>query len=265
MIRILQRLAGLLRRRPGPRPTLAQLRRAAERGDVEARYALGEACLAGYGARDIARQAVNWLELAARDGHAQAQHRLSLIYLNGLGASPMIANWLAESRDTRAQANAGLLFPDGAGIAPHPERAFLLAEAAAAQGHAAAQANLGMMLLRGVGCAQDYAAANLWFARAAAQGDPGGDLGLGLICEHGLGRAADPLEAASHYRRAAAAGNDAAATALGLLHVNGRIAGDLRQAERLLAGPAARGNIFAQKGLQRLRDAHASSVLRTVQ
>ena len=121
------------------------------------------------------------------------------------------------------------------------------------QGHGAAQAHLGMLTLRGVGCAQDFSAAACWFGRAAAQGDSGGDLGLGLLLEHGLGRAADPVEAACHYARAAEAGNDAAATALGLMHLDGRLGRDLVKAERLLVGPAARGNPFAERGLQKLR------------
>lgn len=239
----------------GHHVTLAELQRAAERGEAAAQFALAQAYLAAGGLGDTTRKAVNWFELAARGGHAEAQYRLSLVYMNGLDIWPAAA-WLAESANEKARANVQLLFPEGARIAPQPERAFILAEAAAVQGHAAAQAHLGMLTLRGVGCVQDFAAAAVWFERAAAKGDAGGNLGLGLLLEHGLGRAADPLEAAIHYSRAATAGNDAASTALGLMHLDGRIGRDLVKAERLLAGPAARGNLFAERGLQKLRTQH---------
>jgi len=259
MISLLSKLwRGPAARAGGARPTLAQLQRAAEGGDAEAQYALGLAYLAAHAAGDTAHKAMNWLELAARAGHAEAQHRLSLIYLNGLLAAGPATVWLSDARSDSALDNLRLLYPDGAAIAPQPERAFTLAEAAAAQSHAAAQAHLGMLLLRGVGCAQNFAAAESLFRRADAHGaaDPkgGGALGLGIILDHGLGRAPDAAQAALCYERATKAGNDAAATALGLMHLNGQIEADLAKAERLLTGPAARGNAFAQHGLQRLHD-----------
>ncbi len=244
--------------------TLARLQRDAERGDGEARYRLAQTYLADRQSGEAAHKAVNWLELAARSGHSKAQYRLSLIYLNGFAASGPTAVWQAEACSAAAQDNLRLLYPDGAAIAPQPERAFALAEASAMQGHAAAQAHLGMLLLRGVGCVQDFAAATIWFRRADdQQADDviggGGALGLGLILEHGLGCAADPARAALYYERATKAGNDAAATALALMHLNGRVEADLAQAERLLIGPAARGNAFAQHGLQRLRETLAEA------
>lgn len=261
MISFIKKLFG---RKNGRHVTLADLQRSAERGDAAAQFALAQAYLAAGGLGDTTRKAVNWLELAARAGHADAQYRLSLIYMNGLDIWPAAA-WLAETANEKARANVRLLFPEGARIAPQPERAFILAEAAAVQSHAAAQAHLGMLTLRGIGCTQDFAASACWFERAAAQGDSGGDLGLGLLFEHGLGRAADPVEAACHYKRAAEAGNDAAATALGLMHLDGRIGRDLVKAERLLAGPAARGNPFAERGLQKLRTQHQGpSSIRTL-
>ena len=239
---------------------LERLRRAAERGDAHAQYNLGQAYLIGHVVAAAPRSAVNWLELAARQGHVEAQHSLSLIYRHGARAGGAAATWFAEAeRSDAARINAELLYPDGLAIAAMPERAFALATAAALRGHAAAQANLGMLFLRGVGCAQDFSAAAVWFRRAAEQGDAGGALGLGLIYEHGFERAADAAEAARWYAIAAEAGNDAAATALGILHLNapmngGGVTHDIAKAERLLHGPAARGNPFAQKALQSLRN-----------
>jgi TPR repeat protein len=243
----------LLSRRPR---SLRQIVWAARTGCADAQYRLGQAYLTGQGAPNYPTMAVKWLRLAAVQGHAEACHSLSLIYLHGARANAPSITWATEARSKGAPANVTLLYPEGFDIQPDPEKAFGLARAAAQQGLACAQANLGMFYLRGVGCAQNFAEAERWCRYAALQRDPGGALGLGIIYEHGLGVTADLAEAARWYRISADQGNDAAATALGLLFLDGRGVGqDLQKAQRLLLGPATRGNPFACKGLARLRNA----------
>lgn len=232
-----------------------RLRQSAKRGDGDAQFRLGLSYLLGDGVAAAPRLAVNWLELAAAQGHARAQHNLSLIYLSGAAANGPVAQWLNQAEASAlGRANAALLFPNGLSVAVAHDRAFAYAQAAAEGGYAPAQANLGMLYLRGVGCVQDFAAAEHWCRSAAEQDDPGGALGLGIIREHGFVGPADPAEAASWYQIAVEAGNDAAATALGKLHLEGRgVAQNLVKAERLLAGPAARGNAFARQALNSLQ------------
>ena len=105
-----------------------------------------------------------------------------------------------------------------------------------------------MLYARGIGCEQDFAAAAEWYRRAADAGDAAGALGLGLLHENGLGVTRDRAAAAGWYERAAAQGNDMAATALALLQLDGEQSNPA-EAARLLAGPAARGNGFAQHRL----------------
>ena len=58
-------------------------------GDADAKYNLGRMYLEGAGVRQDARQSMNWLELAARKGHPQAQAVLGRVMFNGeAGASP---------------------------------------------------------------------------------------------------------------------------------------------------------------------------------
>lgn len=236
-----------------------QLVRAARAGCADAQFRLGQAYLTGQGAPNYPIMAVKWLRLAALQGHAEACHSLSLIYLNGARANAPSVTWAAEARNKGTADNVMLLYPDGFDVQPNPEKAFGLARAAAQQGLARAQANVGMLYMRGIGCAQDFAAAERWCRYAALQNDPGGALGLGILYEHGLGVASDLAEAARWYRIAADLGNDAAATALGLLFLDGRgVTQDVHKAQRLLLGPAARGNPFARKGLARLRIASAN-------
>jgi TPR repeat protein len=234
--------------------SLRRLVWAARTGSAGAQYQLGQAYLTGRGAPHYPTVAAKWLRLAAVQGHAEACHSLSLIYLTGARANAPSATWAAESEGRGAPANVALLYPEGFDIRPDVDKAFGLAQAAARQGLARAQANLGMLYLRGVGCTQDFPEAERWCRFAALQRDPGGALGLGILYEHGLGVAADQTEAARWYRIAADQGNDAAATALGLLLLNGQgVSQDLQKAHRLLVGPATRGNDFAKKGLAQLR------------
>jgi TPR repeat protein len=236
------------------RHPLTRIRDAAEDGEAEAQYQIGESYLAGW---FVPRQPVvgeRWLVLAAKQGHAKAQHSLSLLYMSGSRAQGDAASWLNEAQgDLTARANAELLFPEGLDIAPDSEKAFRFAQSAAEQGLGCAQANLGMFYLRGIGTGQNFAKALEWCGRAAQQHEAVGALGLGVMHEHGFGTPRDPKEAARWYALAADLGNDAAATALGLLHLDGLgVEQDIAKARRLLAGPASRGNELAKKGLAEL-------------
>ncbi|WP_439887424.1 tetratricopeptide repeat protein [Pseudomonas sp. MBLB4123] len=64
---------------------LAACQQAAQGGDAQAEYELGEFYYDGQRApRDLA-QALNWFELASLQGHAQAQHRLGMMFFRGEG------------------------------------------------------------------------------------------------------------------------------------------------------------------------------------
>lgn len=233
------------------RHPITRIRAAAIGGDVTAQYQLGESYLAGW---CVPRQPVvgaKWLLLAANQGHVQAQHSLSLLYMTGATASGDTASWLAESKAAGAAAgNADLLYPEGLDVAPDLEKAVAFARAAAEQGWGPAQANLGMFYLRGMGCKADFAKAREWSLRAAAHKESVGGLALGVIYEHGFGVERDLHAAARWYAMAAELGNDAAATGLGLLHLDGLgVERDLAKARQWLLGPASRGNDMAKNGL----------------
>lgn len=77
-------------------------------GDADAQYNLGRMYLDGAGVRQDARQSMNWLELAARKGHPQAQAVLGRVMFNGeAGATPQRARglmYLTLARDAVAPA-----------------------------------------------------------------------------------------------------------------------------------------------------------------
>lgn len=240
-------------RKPKRHPLLL-IRDAANRGEVEAQFQIGQSYIAGWSLPRHPATAAMWLELAANQGHALAQHSLSLLYMSGAVASGEAAQWFKETRsEAAASANATLLYPQGLDVTAAPEMAFVHAKSAAEQGLACAQANLGMFYLRGIGCIQDFSKAQEWFRRAAEQHDSVGALGLGLIHEHGLAITRALSEAARWYAIGAELGNDTAATALGLLYLDGLgVPFNPVKARLLLSGPASRGDTMAQKGLAEL-------------
>lgn len=197
----------------------ANLVAAAMRGDATSQYCLGEAYRLGEGAPHSPALAERWLRKAAEQGHAYAQHRLSVLYLHGAKSHAPAAVWVRQALAQGGEGNVALLYPEGIDVAPDPQEAFAWAQAAAEQRLACAEASLGMFYLRGIGCGQDIVEAQRWFARAAAQGESGGALGLGILYEYGLGVTADPVEAARWYASAAERGNPAAE--VGLARVKG--------------------------------------------
>ncbi|MBM7061417.1 sel1 repeat family protein [Pseudomonas sp. UL073] len=64
---------------------LANCRQAAQNGDLQAEYELGEFYYDGQRAPRDLNQALNWFEQASLHGHAQAQERLGMMFFRGEG------------------------------------------------------------------------------------------------------------------------------------------------------------------------------------
>jgi TPR repeat protein len=126
----------------GSNAPIQRLRVQAERGNVEAQFALAQAYDRG---RDVPKdktEAVRWYRLAAMQGDTFAQNALGDNYWEGTGVP----------KDDREAARWWLL--------------------AAAQGFAPAQHSLGKLLSGGgQGVATDKPRAYMWLALSAAQGD----------------------------------------------------------------------------------------------
>jgi len=125
-----------------PVSSIQRLRMQAERGNVEAQFALAQAYERG---RDISKdktEAVRWYRLAAMQGDMFAQNALGDNYWEGTAV---------PKDDTQAARWWGL---------------------AAAQGFAPAQHSLGKILAGGgQGVPTDKTRSYMWFALSAAQGD----------------------------------------------------------------------------------------------
>src|SRR5271156_4985199 len=111
---------------------------AAGTGDPEASYRLGLLYARGHGVLANLADAAVWYRRAAEQGHAMAQHQLSLLHLDGYRAhASNFARWYgaAAKRDPEAaDHNRALLFPNGFDVPQDPAGALRWSRAAAEQG-----------------------------------------------------------------------------------------------------------------------------------
>ena len=76
----------------------------------------------------------------------------------------------AKQGDAQAQYNLGLMYADGRGVRRDDAEAVKWYRQAAAQGNAEAQYNLGFMYANGQGVRQDLALAQEWYGKACQNG-----------------------------------------------------------------------------------------------
>src|ERR1044071_1679725 len=101
----------------------------------------------------------------------------------------------AEAGDPESQAELGLRFSRGTGVAKDQVEAVNWYRKAAEQNLAAAQYNLGVSYAHGEGVAKDPAEAAKWYRKAAEQNFADAQYNLGSCYANGEGVAKDPAEA----------------------------------------------------------------------
>ena len=154
-----------------------QTRLEAEKGDSEAKVAVGRMFFLGQGTPQNYSEALKWYRRAAERGNAAAQNNLALMYLNGHGVSknPIEgAKWMqmaARKGLAKAQLNLGGLYLEGIGVGRNPPEAMNWFRRAANQGDSEGERLLGQILSEGQLARTDLVEAYKWFSLAAAQGD----------------------------------------------------------------------------------------------
>ena len=255
---------GTVRIEAGQRTTRAiTLRRtlaaAAEQGDAEAQFKLGEMFEYGRGVRQDDEEAVKWYRLAAEQGHASAQFNLGFMYKEGRGVrqdDEEAVKWYrlaAEQGHANGQNNLGWMYKEGRGVRQDDEEAVKWYRLAAEQGHATAQYNLGWMYEYGRGVRQDDEAAVKWYRLAAEQGRAAAQNNLGWMYDEGRGVRQDDEEAVKWYRLAAEQGSATAQNNLGLMYREGEgVRQDDEMAVKWFRLAAEQGHADAQRNLERL-------------
>lgn len=127
----------------------------AAKGDVEAKFDVGEAHYHGRGTGADHAKAVHWFSRAANRGHAQAHYYLGYMHASGLGVSTdpekSIQHYLraAELGHLEAQFHMAAAYEGGRGLQADPIAALRWYRVAAEQGDPRAQNRLGDLYIRG--------------------------------------------------------------------------------------------------------------------
>jgi len=164
-------------------------------------------------------EGVKWSRLAAEAGNAQAQFNLGQCYYSGLGLTKDYAEavkWYrkaAHGGKALAQLRLGESFYDGEGVSKDFAEAAKWFQKAATQGLPDAQHDLGVCYAKGEGVSRDYVEAAQWFRRAALQGDKNSQYTIGRYYGDGVGVPQNDIEAYKWCSLAAAHGNEDASKA----------------------------------------------------
>jgi len=161
--------------------TLKWTRKAAEKGVMQAQYALADI----YAEKQAnAKAAVEWYRKAAEQGHAEAYYKLGAIFEHGakgvdsnaqesarlyqVAASEM--DVFAQKGSADAQHVLADMYRQGQGVKKDMAMALRWWEKAALQGHVLAQLSLGRLYAQGDDVQRDSLQATFWLNMAAAQG-----------------------------------------------------------------------------------------------
>jgi len=167
------------------------------------------------------------LLILADQGDAQAQAKLYVMYLNGLGVPKDIKRameWCikaANNGNADAQAILAIMYENGDGVPQSYKIALEWYLKAAAQGNISAQNNVGRIYLNAWGVSQDFKEAMNWFMKAAAQGDAIAQANVGLIYFKGQNIPKDYQMARSWLLEAANQGYAKAQFYLGIIYGRG--------------------------------------------
>lgn len=162
--------------------TLKWTRKAAEKGVMQAQYALADIYAEKQG---NTKAAVEWYRKAAEQGHAEAYYKLGAIYEHGandvksnaqestrlyqIAASEM--DVFAQKGSADAQHVLAGMYQQGQGVGKDMAMALRWWEKSALQGHVLAQLSLGRLYAQGDDVPRDTYQAAFWLDMAAAQGE----------------------------------------------------------------------------------------------
>ena len=163
--------------------SLSSIRRRALDGDAKAQYELGRMYETGNQVVENLEEAFKWYTASAAQDYSDAQYRLGLAYLYGVGTQQSTAQggvWLKKARD-KLHPVATLLLnaisSNRSGIIDKPHSILLSWYLErSVDGDGEAMLGLGNMFERGWGIEQDVEAAKRWFAKARAAGTKGASI-----------------------------------------------------------------------------------------
>lgn len=215
------------------------LKKAAQLGNVEAQFKLGEVyvkgSVKGLGLERDEVEACRWfkaaalkhfypaeaalgklLEKFAEGGDVGAQYELALLYSVGAGVpkdDAKCARWMetaATLGHTTAMFKLAAMYDMGLGLSKSGEESVKWCREAAERGHPHAQCRLGECFRIGHGVSQDLRMAGRWLLKAAVAGIRDAQFSVALMYKSGKGLVKDPDRAVIFMSLAADAGHEEA-------------------------------------------------------
>lgn len=229
-----------------------------ESTDPLSQFKRGICYLFGIGIKEDKPQAVNYLKLAAEQGHVEAQNILGDCYFNGIGTAKdaeMAVRWLrlpAERGYVSAQFNLGVCYKNGEGVDKDEHQALKWLQQAAEQGHTKAMLILGELYVMDEAL-KDEDQAIFWLQQAADREDVEAKLALGFYYRFGALEHRNYQQSEMLIRQAAEQGNADAQYVLSRLYFEGdecvEVKKDESQALRWLKQAAEKNHVDAQLDL----------------
>ncbi|KAF9970485.1 hypothetical protein BGZ73_006797 [Actinomortierella ambigua] len=241
---------------------------AANQGNANAQFHLGQMYEDGRGVRQNFVEAVKWYSKAANQGHPRGQSSLGFMYSKGRGVEQndaLAIEWYtkaAKQGDPRGQYNLGVRYETGQGVRWDDGEALRLYTLSANQGFAGAQYALGDMYFRGEVIRQNYTVAVMWYTRAAEQGFARAQLVLGEMYFFGTDVGQNYVEAVKWFTKAATQGDPDAQFMLGTMYEYGQGA-EQNDAEAIkwLTKAAEQGYLPAEDHLDQIFSRNSSQSL----
>lgn len=209
---------------------LVLYKKAAEQGDAQAQYKLGDMYRKGLGVEVDLKKSNTWYKSStdlyrkeAEKGDRNAQHELAWAYSNGLGVEQNSETAIAWYIKSSEQGNIDSLlkiadlYQYGFGVKKDTSQAFNWYRKAseryrkdAIEGDPLAQTELGKMYSRGKGVNFDTAQAVSWYRKAVEQGFADAQYNLGVMYNKGKGVKEDLAKVYALWHKAAEQGHDSA-------------------------------------------------------
>jgi TPR repeat protein len=207
--------------------TEPELRRLADKGNLEAAQFVGQMNYLGDGIPVNYTVALTYFMKAAQAGNSDAQYNVGVMFTKGRGVPrdpAQAVHWYqkaAEQGQSRAQLELGRAYINGVGIEQNLITGLDWCRKAAEAGLLAAELTAADMYYRGEGTQRDLAASLMWYEKAAGQGSADAQTRAGKMYFNGEGAPKSLQRANQLFQQAAEQGYPEAQFALGLAYHDG--------------------------------------------
>jgi TPR repeat protein len=193
---------------------ISALIKAAEGGDAEAQFLLGQKYRLGLGVKKSNSEAIKWYRKSADQNYARGQNAMGQMHRHGLGIEQNYSDALAwyhkaiEQNNPLAMSNLGVMHQFGEGVEQNYTESISWYRKAAELNYPTAIFYLGWMYSNGFGVEQNYKEAMTLYKKAADLGVSHAQFNLGVMYMYGVSVDRDYNQAHKLFQQAAISYND---------------------------------------------------------